>query len=76
MAKIYKVEMYIVDVNDEFNGIQDYIEYVNGGLYNLSLFITKSESKKFEWDDELIVNKRCAMTDDYNEFFRKCENNG
>lgn len=76
MSKIHKVEMFIVDICDDFNGLQSYIDYAENDKYAPRLFVTKSESKEFEWDDELIINKLCATTDNYNEFFRKLgENN-
>lgn len=70
MAKIHKVEMYIVDSNDDFENIGDYFDYLDNCKYSLSTHITKTQTKDFKWDDNAVVNKYNAQTEDYNKFFK------
>lgn len=32
MAKIFKLTAYVVDFNDDFESVDDYVNYVNNGL--------------------------------------------
>ena len=51
MAKLYKVELYLCDVNDEFYDKDDVLEYLNSLLemddYFLTRIINAKESKEF-----------------------------
>ena len=69
MAHIHKVELYFVDVNENFETLDDLVSYIENQKYAASVCIVKSESKSFEWDDDVVVNKCSATSEDYNSFF-------
>lgn len=74
MAKIYKVEMYIVDYNSEFEDtdhIHPYIEDWYGGVS--TKVANTQESDEFEWEDDLKINKVDASVEDYEEYFKEAE---
>jgi len=64
MAKIYKIEAYIVDANEDFNDGEDLLEVMidrTGCYYPIP---ANYEEVKFEWDDDLVVNScNCTETD-------------
>ena len=69
MARIHKVEMYLLDVNDTYG------EFIGNDLECLfersefsPMFITNKPSKTFEWDDDIILNKRSRTEDDCKKF--------
>lgn len=71
MAKVYKVEMYITDVNEEFHNtyhirpyIEDWHRWVATKVANIQ------ESVEFEWEDDLKINKVDASIEDFEEYFK------
>lgn len=68
MAKIIKMTVYWVDPNDECSA--DEIQQI---IYNDDwlpiMKVVDTETKSFEWDDDVIVNKCAATAEDYNQFF-------
>lgn len=70
MSKVHKVGLFILDVNEEFRDIEEIIEYLTSSKYAPSIHLIESETKEFEWDDDVIINK-CSCTDEeYEEFFK------
>lgn len=73
MAKLYKVEMYITDFNDEIMDVDD----LKGLLYEFEFHnwvgvkvVDIKESKEFEWSDDLKINKVDATVKDFEEYFK------
>lgn len=61
MAKLYKVELYLCDINDMFEDKNGVFEYLNSLLemddYLTNMGITNTkESDKFEWYDDINLN--------------------
>lgn len=73
MAKIHKVEMYLVDVNEDFETLHDALVYMTNGKYSPLLHLVKSESKEFEWDDDVIINYCNCTNEQYSQFFEQLE---
>lgn len=73
MAKIHKMTIYFVDPNDQYdaNEIETIIENDD---YLPSAKVVKAETKEFEWDDDLAINKLSASTEDFDEFFDNIDN--
>ena len=71
MAKIHKVELYLLDVNEDFDTVDDVIEYMTNIKYAPNIRVISSESKEFEWDDDVVINKRNCSTEQYNNFFEE-----
>ena len=70
VAKIHKVELYIVDINDDFNKLEDYMNYIENLKYAPMHKIISSESKSFEWDDYVVVNYTDSDEKDYENFYK------
>lgn len=71
MAKIHKVELYLLDVNEDFDNVNDAIEYMANMKYSPSIRVVSSKSKEFEWDDDVIINRCSCSTEQYNNFFEE-----
>ena len=69
MAKIYKIELYVVDCNNELENLEDIIVHAKGGTF----FETGKVyvSKEFKWDDDLIINKTHSTISDLEAYFNK-----
>ena len=73
MAKIHKVEMYLVDINEDFDTLDDALVYMTNRKYAPLLHLVTSESKEFEWDDDVIINYCNCTNEQYNQFFEQLE---
>lgn len=73
MAKLYKVELYLCDVNDEFYDKDDVLEYLNSLLemddYFLTRIINAKESKEFEWYDDIDINYSDCNIEKFKKYF-------
>lgn len=74
MAKLYKVELYLCDINDEFEDTNDVLEYLNsllemdGYLTNMGTTNAK-ESGKFEWYDNIDLNNVDCSKEECEKYF-------
>jgi hypothetical protein len=73
MARIHKVEMYLVDIHEDFETLNDAIIYMTNRKYSPLLHLVTSESKEFEWDDDIIINSCHCTNEQYNQFFEHLE---
>lgn len=77
MAKVYKVEMYIVDANGDYDYLdnEDMVEEIEHQVdvrMDVMTRVTSVESsEEFEWDDDLAVNKTNATIEDYEAQLKK-----
>lgn len=71
MSKLHKLEMYVVDASDMFNSIDDIINYLDFKTHDLSFELSKSETSKFEWNDDLKINQMDCDIQDYEEYFKE-----
>lgn len=69
MAKIYKAEIYITDIHDDFQSISDIVDYIENHKYAPYIRIIKEQSAEFEWEDDVIINKLSCTNEQYSEFF-------
>ena len=77
MAKLYKVEMYIIDFNDEIMDVDDLKGMLEEfGFHNwIGIKIANiKESKEFEWSDDLKINKVDATVEDFEKYFKPTNN--
>ncbi|MDI3411830.1 hypothetical protein QKW52_22660 [Bacillus sonorensis] len=73
MAKVYKAEFYITDVNCKLQDIEDIkqgIEEAPAFRWTIVHVADVKESNEFEWDDDLKINHIEATTDDYEEYLK------
>lgn len=73
MAAIHRLTLYIVDPMDEYGDSITEAEEDIDNLIGEDFIIRTSdaETKLFEWDDELPVNKLNAGVSEFEEFFNK-----
>lgn len=77
MAKVYKVEMYIVDANGDYDYLdnEEMVEEIEHQVDVRMDVMTRVESVKsseeFEWDDDLAINKEAATAEDHEAYFKK-----
>lgn len=77
MPKVYKVEMYIVDVHGDYDHLtnEDMVEEIEHQVDVRMDVMTHVESvessKEFEWDDDLAINKTNATKEDYEAHLKK-----
>lgn len=68
MSKLYKMEMYILDVNEQYSDLDEIIcSAENSTDINLNCF--NSKVSEFEWHDELTINKCNCTVEDYRKYF-------
>lgn len=75
MSKVLKMTVYLVDPNSNYEEREEFIKPdIEESLEELG-YITHiediQESAAFEWKDELQINRRDAVTEDYEEYFKK-----
>lgn len=68
MARVHKVEMYLVDPNDYYNDAESEIECLIDRSEFYSKFLRIKSSKYFEWDDDIILNKYACTKEDCESF--------
>ena len=76
MAKLYKVEGYIVDINDNYNDKTDFQHELERifDLHDIGLvpYSIIKESREFEWYDEIDLNNRHCGFSDCEKYFLPC----
>lgn len=78
MAKVFKVEMYVVDANGEYGDsdeLKQELSDLDDKIFGSPMLrVAKiEESKEFEWDDNLKINKTKAMNRDFEQYLKKKE---
>lgn len=73
IARLYKVEMYITDIEDDYvntEQLKNHLEYALDRTYSIMKLSKIEASRKFEWDDDLKINLVKATNEDYEEYFK------
>ena len=73
MAKLFKIQAYIVDPNGEFytdDHLEDCLIYCTQNDLNLSHLKIKSVDLG-EWDDDLPINKFNCPEAEYEKYFKE-----
>lgn len=66
MAKVYKLEVYITDRNNDYD--REYIKSLLSDYFQTDVF-NEEETKDFEWKDELRINMKTATREDFEKMF-------
>lgn len=74
MAKLYKLEGYLCDVNGEFKDVEDFRDYlhtlIDRGYYLFNPIDFKiTESKEIEWHDDIDLNCLDCTEEDCKKYF-------
>ena len=75
-ATLYKVEMYILDIDKHYGGLTDLMEHINDRFELVSFHPFNIESVEFEWCDEHVLNKSSAKYEDFKEMFEEDVDDG
>lgn len=70
MAYIYKATVYFIDPNEEFETVKDIAEEMRNYDHLPYMKIGQSETKDFDWDDNVIVNRGDCTGDQAEQFFQ------
>ena len=62
MARIHKVSFYVVDCNDTYNTVDDFLYSIDREFHDGLILHPKCKSSEyFEWDDDINLN-HCGCT--------------
>jgi aspartyl/asparaginyl-tRNA synthetase len=68
-AKVYKAEIYIVDVDNEFRNFDDILNEMERTVdFSISAFNVK-ESDEIDWYDEIDLNKTNCTKETFDKYF-------
>lgn len=73
MAYIHKATVYFIDPNEEFENTKAIAEEMRNYDYLPYMKVGKSETKDFDWDDDVIVNKMTCTGEQAEEFFHNAK---
>lgn len=71
MAKLHKIEMYILDIDEHYGTLSETIDHINDRLELTSLHPFKVQSVDFDWHDEHKLNYSNNTYDDFRGMFPK-----
>lgn len=69
MAYIHKATVYFIDPDEEFENTKAIAEEMRNYDYLPYMKVGESETKDFDWDDDVIVNKMTCTGEQVEEFF-------
>lgn len=74
MARLYKIELYLCDINDMFEDKDDVLEYLNSLLETDDYLLNKGiinakESKEFTWYDDIDLNDIDCPKEECEKYF-------
>lgn len=67
MARLYKINMFVLDVNGEYEDIHELIEYAFDRTEASAHFI-EAQTVEFPWHDNIILNRSSSTKQDYEDF--------
>ena len=70
MAYIHKATVYFIDPNEKFETVKDIAEEMRNYDHLPYMKVGKSETKDFDWDDNVIVNRGDCTGDQAEQFFQ------
>ena len=70
MAYIHKATVYFIDPNEKFETVKDIAEEMRNYDHLPYMKVGKPETKDFDWDDDIIVNKMDCTWEQAEEFFQ------
>lgn len=63
------MELFLVDINGDFSDIDEILKYFGNSKYSPLIHKIKAQSKKFDWSDDVPINRIDCNTEGYNKFF-------
>lgn len=71
MAKLHKIEMYILDIEENYGTLNNAIDYINDKLELISLHPFNIQTLHIDWHDGHVLNSKDATYDNYRGMFPK-----
>ena len=72
MAKLHRVEMYVLDINDDYESLEQIASDVNDRM-DVSLVPFNVQSVNFDWHDNHVLNFLDVKQSDYRGMFPREE---
>lgn len=69
MAKLYKIEMYILDTNEYYSSLDEIIENAEMGADEANFNCFNVKEKQVEWNDDIDINMGDSTVDVYRKYF-------
>lgn len=69
MAKLYKVEMYILDINETYEDICDICDDATYDMDLVKFEPINTQIRKIEWSDNIDLNKNTCTIETYRKYF-------
>ena len=69
MAKLHKIEMYVLDVNDEYEELDDIINALEYKI-DVNFIPFNSKTVKIDFHDDIDINHIDATIDNYENYFK------
>lgn len=70
MARLYKVEMYVLDINEDYYSFDDIMNDVENSV-EAGFTPFNIQEVEFEWDDNIDLNKMNAPLEVYRNYFEE-----
>lgn len=67
MARLHKVSMFVLDVNEYYESVSELIEHVFDRTEASAHFV-ESKTAEFPWYDDIILNSESSTKKDYEDF--------
>ena len=67
MARLHKISMFVLDVNEDYDDIQKLVEYAFDRTEASAHFV-ETQTVEFPWYDEIVLNMNTATKQDYEDF--------
>jgi len=68
MAKLHKVELYIIDVNDNYSNLKEIMHDI-GNSTDCSLIPFNSQEVEIDWHDGIDINLSNCPVENFREYF-------
>ena len=69
MAKLHKIELYIIDPNESYESAMDVFSEIDNKLYDGTLVTFKSNTVKVDWFDGIDINNINATREEFEHYF-------
>lgn len=71
MAKLHKAEIYMLDVNEMYNSLEEIIGAFDWHIDDINFHSYDGQSVEIEWDDDIDLNRNDCKRETYEKYFKK-----
>lgn len=69
MAKLHKIELYIIDPNESYESAMDVFSEIDNKLYDGMPVTFKSNTVEVDWFDDIDINNINATREEFEHYF-------